>query len=100
VLTHGHFAGRGLLFSGKPTAPGKALADPDRLDVTRSPNRHLAFGQGHHFCLGAPLVRLEGRIAFTALLRRFPGLRLEGGVPEYQDNFNLRGLKSLAVGFG
>src|SRR5262249_18755828 len=50
--------------------------DPDRLDVARLPNKHLAFGAGPHFCLGAPLARLEARIAFAGLVRRFPELRL------------------------
>jgi cytochrome P450 PksS len=49
---------------------------PDALDITREPNRHVAFGLGAHFCLGAPLARLEGRIALTTLFRRFPNLRL------------------------
>ncbi len=52
------------------------FADPDRLDLGRTPNRHLAFGQGGHYCLGAPLARLEARIAFPALLTRRPELRL------------------------
>ncbi len=53
---------------------------PDTLDLTREPNRHLAFGQGVHFCLGAPLARLEGQIAINSLLRRIPDLR--SGRPE------------------
>ena len=52
------------------------FTDPDRLDVTRTPGPHVAFGHGIHFCLGAPLARLEGRIAFTRLLERFPDLAL------------------------
>lgn len=87
------------LMLGAANRDPQQFPDPDQLDVGRHPNRHLAFGQGHHFCLGAPLVRLEGHIAFTALLRRCSGLRLHGGEPEYQDNFNLRGLKRLPVAF-
>jgi len=74
-----------------------AFADPDRLDVTRSPNKHVAFGYGHHFCLGAALARLEAQCAFAALLRRFPDLRTAAEAPQRQANFVLRGLRSLPV---
>jgi len=73
--------------------------DPDRLDVGRADNKHLAFGLGSHFCLGAPLARLEGRIVFETLLRRLPGLRLVDPAPVYRQNFNLRGLEALEVAF-
>lgn len=68
----------------------------DALDVARSPNKHVAFGYGHHFCLGAALARLEAQVAFAVLLRRYPRLRL-AGTPVRQENFVLRGLKSLPV---
>jgi len=72
------------------------FADPDRLDLGRDPNPHLAFGRGIHFCLGAPLARLEARIALPMLLRRFPGLRL-AGEPEPRPTWNLRGVARLPV---
>lgn len=58
----------------------------DRLDITRKPNKHLAFGQGIHYCLGAPLARLEGKIAFCALLERCPNLRLNGAAADLRYN--------------
>ena len=71
------------------------------LDITREPNRHLAFGQGVHYCLGAPLARLEGQIAINTLLRRFPDLRL--AVPRQalrrRPGLGLRGLVSLPLAF-
>jgi cytochrome P450 len=74
---------------------------PDDLDVTRSETRHLAFGQGIHFCLGAPLARLEGPIALNGLLQRFPAIRLSKmSSPEWGDNFILHGLKRLPVELG
>ena len=73
--------------------------DPDRLDLTRPDNRHLAFGWSTHFCLGAPLARMEGAIALTTLLRRLPGLALAGAAPRWREVLVLRGLTALAVTF-
>lgn len=70
--------------------------DPESLDLTRNPNGHVAFGRGIHFCLGAPLARLEGQIAIGALVRRFPNLSLDGE-PVRRAQITLRGLKSLPV---
>jgi len=75
--------------------------DPDRFDIRRSTRSHLGFGHGIHFCLGAPLARLEGRVAFSALARRFPRLSL--AVPRRElcwshgDGLVLRGLATLPV---
>jgi cytochrome P450 len=77
----------------------EVFPDPDRFDVARSENRHLSFGFGTHFCLGAPLARLEAEIAFRALLHRFPVLRLETEKVTYRPNVVLRGLTSLPVAF-
>ena len=73
--------------------------DPERLDIGRDPNPHLAFGFGAHFCLGAPLARLEGEIAFRALLERFPRLALSTETPRFRSNPVLRGLVSLPVSY-
>jgi cytochrome P450 len=84
---------------------GAANHDPERfekpsqLDITRQKNQHLSFGGGIHYCLGAPLARLEGEIALTTLLRRMPNLQLATEAPEYGDNYLLRGLKSLPLTF-
>lgn len=75
--------------------------DPETLDLARAPNRHLALGLGTHFCLGAPLARLEGQISLTTLFRRFPNLRL-AGAPEslrWRKGLFLRGLEELPVAF-
>jgi cytochrome P450 len=73
--------------------------DPDRLDIRRRDNRHIAFGFGIHFCLGAPLARLEGQIAIGTLLRRMPELRLAPSTLEWRESSTLRGLKRLPVTF-
>jgi cytochrome P450 len=75
------------------------FAHPEQLDITRADNHHLAFGQGIHFCLGSPLARMEGQIAFTTLLRRLPNLTLADDAPTYRDNLTLRGLNALPVSF-
>jgi pimeloyl-[acyl-carrier protein] synthase len=72
---------------------------PDELDFTRSDNRHLAFGWAAHFCFGAPLARLEGRIALRALLDRLPNLALGTDRLAWRENMGLRGLKALPVTF-
>jgi cytochrome P450 len=66
--------------------------EPDRLDLRRADNRHLSFGWGAHFCFGAPLARIEGQVAFEALLRRFPRIELEPGPLVWRQNLGLRGL--------
>ncbi len=74
---------------------------PEDLDITRSENKHLSFGKGIHFCLGAPLARLEGQIALGTLLRRMPQLRLAADPEEltWRASIGLRGLKHLPVRF-
>jgi cytochrome P450 len=73
--------------------------DPDRLDLSRQDNRHLAFGWAAHFCFGAALARIEGQIAFTAL-SKLRNLRIEEGARlEWRENLALRGLRALPVRF-
>jgi cytochrome P450 len=73
--------------------------DPDRFDICRQNNRHLAFGYAAHFCFGAALARIEGQEAFDALIRRMPDLRLEPGPLMWRNNSGLRGVTSLHVAF-
>jgi pimeloyl-[acyl-carrier protein] synthase len=73
--------------------------EPDRFDVARIDNRHLAFGYAAHFCFGAPLARMEGQVAFAALLRRFEDIQLEPQDLTRRTNLGLRGLTSLKVQF-
>lgn len=75
------------------------ITDPDRFDITRREIKHLGFGLGTHFCIGAPLARLEGEIAITTMLRRLPGLRLATESFEYQPTLGLRALKRLPLAF-
>ena len=70
---------------------------PDRLDVAREPNHHLALGHGHHYCAGAPLARLEGRIAFTTLLAECQTIEMATTELRHHENFNLRGYDNLPI---
>ncbi len=96
----GHKIPEGTLVLGLIGAANRDPAqfpEPDRLDVRRADNRHLAFGWGIHFCLGAPLARAEGQIALLTLARRLPGLALAATTPEWRESATLRGLRSLPV---
>jgi len=73
------------------------FADPDKFDITRQPNPHVAFGNGVHHCLGATLARVEGQEVFKALAERFPGLQLKSEELDYQPSITFRSLKSLPV---
>ncbi|HUK03998.1 MAG TPA: cytochrome P450 [Burkholderiales bacterium] len=72
------------------------FADPERFDVARKPNRHVAFGQSDHVCVGMNVARMEGRIAFSRLLARFPRLEL-AGTPERDRRVRFRGFRTLPV---
>ncbi|HEY4354354.1 MAG TPA: cytochrome P450 [Acidobacteriaceae bacterium] len=74
--------------------------DPDKLDLARQDNRHLSFGWGSHFCFGAHLARLEGRLAFQAFLERYPKIELTNAPLTWRDNLGLRGMVSLPVAVG
>ena len=75
------------------------FSDPDKFDISRNPNRHLAFGLGIHKCLGEKLARAEARIAFCRLLEAFPNIRLSSDKADWQQKTLFRGLKTLPVQF-
>jgi cytochrome P450 len=75
----------------------RAFDEPDKFDITRRRNPHVAFGGGIHHCLGANLARLEGQEAFKALAERFPSLRLQSQELQYQPSIGVRTLESLLV---
>jgi cytochrome P450 len=86
---------------GSANRDENVFENPDQLDITREPNKHLAFGQGIHFCLGAPLARMEAQIAINTLLRRMPDLRLKVSPDSlhWRPSMMLRGLDTLPVLF-
>ncbi|MGX2996819.1 cytochrome P450 [Streptomyces sp. JNUCC 64] len=88
-----------LLVCGAANRDPATFPDPDALDFERTGGRHVAFGYGPHFCLGAALARLEGVIVLEALLTRLPDWRLDGAPPSWQRSLNFRGLTSLEVAF-
>jgi cytochrome P450 len=87
-----------LMLVGAANRDPSLCADPERLDITRTPTHHVSFGQGIHFCLGAPLARLETQIVLRLLLERPDELRL-AGEPAWKENTVLRGLRYLPVTF-
>ena len=98
----GRTIGRGqqiAILLGSANRDPAQFPEPDRLDIARRDNHHVAFGFGIHFCLGAPLARVEGEIAFAALVRRLQGIELCTQAPEYRENIVLRGPRALPVRF-
>lgn len=96
TLRRGQVAG---IVIGAANRDPRIFADPERLDLGRSPNNHLAFGRGIHHCLGAPLARMQGPIALAAVLDRFPGLRAAGPA-QRRHNVHVRGFVSYPVAPG
>jgi cytochrome P450 len=86
-----------LLFLAAANRDPEQFRDPDTLDIGREDNKHLSFGNGIHYCLGAPLARIEGPAALNALVQRFPNLRLASDKLDWGDNIVLRGLRELRV---
>jgi cytochrome P450 len=88
-----------LLMLGSANRDPRQFPDADRFDIGRDPNPHVAFGHGVHFCIGAPLARLEGRIALEDLLARLQGFALAGGTWEPRKAFHVHGPTRLPIRF-
>ncbi len=87
----------GLMLGAANRDPAR-FANPDQFTPTRDPNPHVSFGAGIHFCIGAPLARLEMQIAFETLFKRLPKLAL-AAKPHYKDSYHFHGLENLIVSF-
>jgi hypothetical protein len=96
LIERGQFILAGLGAANRDPAQ---FPDPDRLDIRRADNKHLAFGQGIHFCLGATLARMEAEIAIGSLAARFPTLSLARGKLRWHKGLTFRGVKSLPLKF-
>jgi pimeloyl-[acyl-carrier protein] synthase len=101
IQVGGHTIRRGQAISmllGAANRDPEQFPDPDTFDITRSgADKHVGFGNGIHFCLGAPLARVEGEIALSTLFRRLPNLTMATDAPKYRETFVLRGLETLPV---
>ncbi len=100
IELHGDIIRRGqhiALFVGAAGRDPYHFPDPDRLDITRTPNKHIGFGYGIHFCIGGALARIETQVALKSLLQRYPNMRLPDQTLEYAKLVGLRKLKSLTV---
>ncbi len=114
VMAVGRAATRRCVIGGRTNETGQRLIpllvaanrdpavfrDPERFDVARHPNRHLAFGHGLHFCLGAAVARLEGRVALEVLLERFPDYQGDPDAARWNGNLTVRGMESFPVALG
>jgi cytochrome P450 len=89
-----------VVMLGAANRDPEVFDDPDRLDITREENRHLAFAAGAHFCLGAALARAEGQIAIGSLLTRYPNATAVEEEVEWRNTAALRGLNRLPIRFG
>ena len=85
-----------VMYYGAANRDPEIFSEPEAFDITRKPNPHLAFGTGTHFCVGSHMARLELKIAFQEILRRFPNLRLNGPVERLQSNF-ISGIKKMPI---
>jgi cytochrome P450 len=90
---------RVLIMLGAANRDPDQFPEPDQLDIQRQPNRHIAFGYGIHFCLGAPLARIEGSIALRTVLQRMPDIHLTGEALEWRKNLSNRNPLALPVAF-